>query len=121
MLKAARTGDLALVDQYLREFPEAINDTANSSGVTALHVAARFGKHKVAEMLLERGAAVDQKAPEGFTALHAAALHGMKKVVVVLLSKGARVNVVAKGSTPLLLAKQGHEELVALLTSFGAV
>ena len=58
-----------------------------------LHIAALYGKTKVAELLLNRGANVQQRDDGNRTALHGAAFLGRVGVVRLLLDRGIDVSV----------------------------
>ena len=68
-------------------------DVANSSGVTALMVACRYGREACARALLDKGANVDVANSDGFTALMAACQNGHEACARALLDKGAKVDV----------------------------
>lgn len=89
------------------------------NGNTALMMAA-FRKNKEAVlMLLKRGAQVNQK---GWTALHYAAAAGSVEITTILLDKYAYIDAESpSGMTPLMIAaREGQEEVVALLLEQGA-
>ena len=95
----------------------------------ALHLAARGGHKEIVELLLSKGANVNEKVDnsEGATALHYAAHEGHKEIVELLISKGANVNegvgnsynLRAWGSTALHLGI-GKLKIVELLLDNGA-
>ena len=58
-------------------------------GYTPLHVAARYGHHQLATLLIRKGARVDDQDCSGATPLHIAALHGLADTVNVLLQMNA--------------------------------
>ncbi|KAH0610788.1 uncharacterized protein H6S33_011215 [Morchella sextelata] len=71
-------------------------------GYTPLHLAARAGKVKLVELLLDSGARIDSQIHD--TALHLAAKHEHEAVVALLLKRGADPNLKdACGMTPLHL------------------
>jgi ankyrin repeat protein len=97
-------------------------------GVRALAYAARCGRADAAELLLERGADVNEMADseclpdaeraEGIgTALHAAARGGHARVVALLLERGADRRVRdSRGQTVReAAAERGHAAIVAML------
>ena len=86
-------------------------------GLTALHLAAFYGRSEVMKLLLEAGADKDAAQRNGMTALHAAAFHGDTDVVKLLLKAGADKDAVnAFGMTALKLAAgKAHSEVVKLL------
>jgi ankyrin repeat protein len=59
------------------------------SGWTPLHYAATGPDHRVVQLLLDRGAAIDALSPERRTPLMMAALYGSETSVGLLLSRGA--------------------------------
>lgn len=61
----------------------------NRDGWTPLHYAASGPTLAVLRLLLERGAALDARAPNGSTALMVAAQYGSEEAVTMLLEKGA--------------------------------
>ncbi len=62
------------------------------TGAAPLHVCADSGSERVAALLLERGAAPDQRSAIGHTPLHAAAGAGQQDVAALLLLRGADVS-----------------------------
>lgn len=89
------------------------------NGNTALMMAA-FRQNKTAVLeLLKRGAQVNQK---GWTALHYAAAAGSVEITRILLDKYAYIDAeTPSGMTPLMIAaREGQEEVVALLLEQGA-
>jgi ankyrin repeat protein len=81
---------------------------------------------EVAELLLEKGANVDE-APDkggaaGYTCLMMAARNNNPDLVKFLASKGANLNVASQdGATPLSLAeKEDNQEMIKLLKDLGA-
>eukprot|EP00931_Biecheleriopsis_adriatica_P039806 TRINITY_DN2275_c0_g1_i7.p1 TRINITY_DN2275_c0_g1~~TRINITY_DN2275_c0_g1_i7.p1 ORF type:complete len:253 (+),score=68.02 TRINITY_DN2275_c0_g1_i7:36-761(+) len=82
-----------------------------------LHIAARDGKSKLAELLLEEGANVDIQENDGMTSLHYAAIGGHAAVAEVLLKKDAAVQLQRKfGETALhCAARRGHAAVVEVL------
>ena len=70
-------------------------------GYTPLHVAARYGHHQLATLLIRKGARVDDQDCSGATPLHIAALHGLADTVNVLLQMNATMEIEDKnGRTP---------------------
>jgi hypothetical protein len=68
------------------------------AGGTALHYAARDGKHGVASLLLKQGADSEAQTVVGYTPLHYAAMAGSYYALAVLLQHGANKH--AKVVTP---------------------
>jgi ankyrin repeat protein len=89
ILTAAFAGRADLVEGFLAK-DKTLVGAQTLGGATPLHLAARRGNLKVAEVLLDHGAEVD--ALEGknlFTPLHVAAMHGQTKLAALLLARGA--------------------------------
>jgi len=93
-------------------------DSTDNYGYTALHYAARNGKLKAAQSLIELGASINcQTKNNGSTALHRAALAGKVEMVTFLLQSGADVRLLdADQLSPLERArKEGRDEVVKVL------
>lgn len=104
MIKAAKTGDIAKLNELLDSDP-ALTNARDTDGSTPLHCASWKGIVPVVELLLKRGAevnATNQNDHWGDTPLHAAAHGNQKAVAELLIANGADVNrVSAYGRTPL--------------------
>lgn len=78
----------------------------NSSGDTALHVAAESSQVEIAIRLLSAGSGVDAKGKGGATPLHYAVQKSARKMVQALLSWQAKLDAMDdEGKSPLQLAK----------------
>jgi len=121
--EACAVGDATRLRHVLDEEPDLVN-TPNHDGFTPLGLAAFFGHKAAVQVLLSRGAEVDQTDKSRFanTALDAAVAGGHTEVVKVLLDHHASVNVrSAGGTTPLQKAAQnGNLEVCKLLLEKGA-
>jgi ankyrin repeat protein len=94
-----------------------------TDGATPLHIAARNGQLYVAQLLIERGAKVNQaEATYGTTPLWIAAQEGQLDVAQLLIENGADVNIAhMDGKTPLYVAAENRQlPLVQLLLDRGA-
>uniref|UniRef100_A0A8C8A1X9 Ankyrin 1 n=1 Tax=Oryzias sinensis TaxID=183150 RepID=A0A8C8A1X9_9TELE len=91
-------------------------------GFTPLHVASKYGKVDVAELLLERGANPNAAGKNGLTPLHVAVHHNNLDVVNLLVSKGGSPHSAARnGYTALhIAAKQNQVEVANSLLQHGA-
>lgn len=115
---AIREGALK-VARVLLARPETDVNALNQAGESALMMAALKGNLVGAELLLARGAKVNQS---GWSPLHYAAAGPDPKMVQWLIDRGADVDATSpNGTTPLMMAAQyGSEASVDLLLSHGA-
>jgi pectate lyase len=121
--EAATSGDIALVRSLVDVGADL--DFSNDGNKTALQLAAMNGHKEIVELLLVKGARIDdQKSYPGRTALDYAVEKGHKDVVELLINKGADVNVEIigatgyslKGNTPLHTAvRMANKDIVELL------
>ncbi|DBA74672.1 hypothetical protein WJX79_002453 [Trebouxia sp. C0005] len=119
LVDGARYGDIEDVQSALQHSVD-VNAT-DSSGRTALHMAAANNHADVAETLIEAGADVDTRNAEGNTPLHWACLNGCSAVAKVLLDKGANPACLNRHSnTPVdeLLGKPYQDEMLTLIASY---
>jgi len=125
LCRAAHTGETEETLLRLIAAGASVARTCQLKGfrdATPLHLAARAGNAKAAEVLLSAGAGVTAKDGGGATALHWAVEGGHHLVVKVLLDAGA--DVAAKDSTgqsPLRRAVDGgHDKVAKVLLDAGA-
>jgi len=111
--------DADKVFQVLLNTPGINLETPASNGNTALMLAAYRHKQALVEALLAKGAKVNQP---GWTALHYAASAGDLPIMKILFDRQAVVDARATTNiTPLMFAaREGQEEAVKLLLSWGA-
>jgi ankyrin repeat protein/virulence-associated protein VapD len=97
-------------------------NSKDKEGRTALHLAAESADADIVELLLDKGAGIDEKDDEyGFTALHSAARFGNKDIAELLINKGANINARDKqGHTPLYIAVHHDHKVAELLVDKGA-
>jgi ankyrin repeat protein len=119
---ALRSGDFEEVQRLVEDDPKLVNQRVE--GTTPLHLAARSGNTRIAELLLANGAsffAVEDNESR-LTPLHEAARQGYAEIVDLLLTLGANPNAMdGQGRTPLRWAMaRGHESVVNLLRERGA-
>ena len=78
-------------------------------GFSPLHIAAMYGHHSIAELLIEHKADVNAGDCNGSTPLHVASCQGMSSLIILLVNSGADINVRSQnGSTPLHSAAACH-------------
>uniref|UniRef100_A0AAY4B640 Poly [ADP-ribose] polymerase n=1 Tax=Denticeps clupeoides TaxID=299321 RepID=A0AAY4B640_9TELE len=123
LLQAAREADMAKVKKTLAL--EIINFKHPQTHETALHcaVASPHPKRKqVTELLLRKGANINEKNKDFMTALHVVAEKAHNDIMEVLQKHGAKMNAVdTLGQTALhRAALAGHLQTCRLLLSFGA-
>ncbi|XP_034471914.1 ankyrin-3 [Drosophila innubila] len=121
-LRAARSGDLAKVLEFINGGLISDINTCNANGLNALHLAAKDGFVDICNELLKRGINVNNATKKGNTALHIASLAGQQQVIKQLIQYNANVNVQSlNGFTPLYMAAQeNHDGCCRLLLSKGA-
>lgn len=92
---AIRNSDFLTVKSFLDKKKKRIDINASDPEfkMPPLHIAALFGKTKVVELLLNRGANIQQRDGGKRTALHSAAFLGRIGVVKILLDRGIDVSV----------------------------
>jgi ankyrin repeat protein len=124
IFNAVQRGDVARVKAILKRNPAAIRVRFGEGRFTPLHWAVRYGRVKVAALLIAKGADLSAKTGEGegWTPLHYAAAEGGPAVVRLLLAKGAKVNARgAEGQTPLhAAAGAGKVQVIFVLLAKGA-
>ena len=92
---AIRSSDFLTVKSFLDKKKKRIDINAPDPEfkMPPLHIAALFGKTKVVELLLNRGANIQQRDGGKRTALHSAAFLGRIGVVKLLLGRGIDISV----------------------------
>ncbi|CAL8284056.1 unnamed protein product [Merluccius merluccius] len=122
LLRASREADLARVKKHLSV--DTVGFRHPFTQETALHCAsvAPYPKRRqVCELLLKKGADVNEKMKDMLTPLHLASEKSHNDVIEVLVKHEAKVNVVdCRGQTALQRAAQcGHLQTCRLLLSSG--
>ena len=92
---AIRSSDFLTVKSFIDKRKKRVDVNAPDPEfkMPPLHLAALFGKTKVVELLLNRGANIQQRDGGKRTALHSAAFLGRIGVVKILLDRGIDVSV----------------------------
>ena len=130
---AANIGNKDIVAKLVEASPKSIS-SENAFGNTCLHLSTRAGSSDIVELLLSKGADVNQKNHRGSTSLHIACFLASPsssnddddqylKTATVLLNND-KIDIDAKdisGYTPLHIAAQrGCDDMVKLLIDNGA-
>lgn len=87
LLDAARYDDIDVVRAVLQCHPDLISFQDESTGNSALHMAAANGHEAVVKLLLSQGASVRLENKAGNTPLHWAASNGKQHIVEILLKE----------------------------------
>lgn len=93
IFEAVSQRSLLMLRRILRLDPSTIF-AYNTSGQTALHIAAQMGEAKIVSYLLRNGARVNPDDDYGQTPLHCGAQSGSEEVVYALLAKGAEMEAI---------------------------
>ncbi|KAI1452157.1 hypothetical protein F4805DRAFT_448633 [Annulohypoxylon moriforme] len=119
---AASIGFRELVAALIRNGYEDQINIRDSLFNTPLHLAAGFGRPKIVEELLDKGAVIDDGIEiQEQTSLHMAAFDGHVEVMKKLLLRGANANAVANDIGPVVNAaiSSGNQACVELLVERG--
>jgi ankyrin repeat protein len=123
VFSAAAIGVMGRLSDLLQRDP-ALTNAQSPDGFSPLGLAAFFGRLDAVQLLLQRGAQVNQPSnnPQKVTPLHSAVAGQHLEIARALLDAGAEVNAVQEGGfTPLMSAAQnGQVELVRFLLERGA-
>lgn len=122
LLRAVHSGDLFELLQILDDSPNINLDALDNQHQSALFLAARFGRNRILDILLERGANPTLRDLYEQTPLHIAASKNDVQIVKRLLETVEKVDVLdLYERTPLFCAAEsGNEDVLRLLLSFGA-
>ncbi|XP_051263802.1 GA-binding protein subunit beta-2 isoform X1 [Dicentrarchus labrax] len=119
LLEAARTGQDDDVKALMANGAPFTTDWLGSS---PLHLAAQYGHHSTAEVLLRAGVSRDARTKVDKTPLHMAASEGHSIIVDLLVRNGAEINAkdMLKMTALHWAAQHGHREVAELLLRYGA-
>ncbi|MDE3269006.1 MAG: ankyrin repeat domain-containing protein [Pseudomonadota bacterium] len=110
LIQATKSKNYVAVNWLLANGADA---NANGEYGDALHQSLLNGTDKISERLLRAGANVHARYERNVTPLMLASERGNAKMVAALVDRGADVNAIesGRGSTPIILAVQGHLSL----------
>ena len=92
----------SFMPQSQTPLPEPLQQAGCPCGFSPLHLAAKYGYHGVADLLLKYGADPNMGDCNGSTPLHIASCHGMSSIISLLVDNGADIDTKSlNGSTPL--------------------
>ena len=88
-------------------------DAKTPKGLTLLYIAARSKKYNVLELLIQKGANVNELSPN-VSALFVAAENGDEKLAKILIDNNADINIKtsASGFTPLFWAATSNKKIL---------
>jgi len=118
--RAARSGNLALLDSRLKEGMDP--NVRDEAGRTPLLDAVSAGKLDAMQMLLAAGANASAPSSSGRTPLIEAAERGQLAAAGVLIQSGVNLNAIQRGYGSALETAErfGHNDVAALLRQAGA-
>lgn len=119
LVDACNQGDIETVREFLNE---GRIDSLTEEGESLLSAACSAGCYFLVEMILDMGAATEDRGHKDTTPLIEAANSGHSDIVKLLIERKASINAQTnQGNTPLILASaNGHTECVRLLLEAGA-
>ncbi|XP_078143147.1 GA-binding protein subunit beta-2 [Centroberyx gerrardi] len=119
LLEAARAGQ---DDDVRTLMANGAPFTTDWLGTSPLHLAAQYGHHSTAEVLLRAGVSRDARTKVDRTPLHMAATEGHSSIVELLVRSGADINAkdMLKMTALHWAAQHGHREVAELLLRYGA-
>ena len=87
----AACGDTRALDALIRASKDLVKEK-DERARTLLYIASRSGFYDMCELLLEKGASINEVQSTGSTSLHGAAYYGHTEIVELLLQHGAKTD-----------------------------
>ncbi|MCL7031613.1 hypothetical protein MKW94_006707, partial [Papaver nudicaule] len=120
LYKALDKNDWESAKSYLEDHPNAVSARITSTGETALHIAANFGRVHLVKKLLELmpKEALEIRSHANFTALSLTAIEGSTKIAKLMVEKNSNILRIQNRhhQIPLVVsAINGNEDLIASL------
>ncbi|XP_063548484.1 tyrosine-protein kinase Shark [Cydia strobilella] len=121
--RATEAGDYNIVSQMLAVGYHS-RDAKNQDGQTAVHIAAKAGRDKILEKLIESGATVNVRDSFGYTPLHYTCQNNLPSTAELLITKGNanyQMRHAPTGKVPLHdAAQRGHIDCIKVLLKLKA-
>lgn len=88
---ACRSGNIDNVKYLIDEKKFDINE-ANFNGIRPVHIACKYGHHKIVQLLSDKGCDLHACNSEGHSVMDYAVVGGYPKIIKILLKKGIKIN-----------------------------
>ena len=109
-----------ILDRRVSIDPEAVNSVSQLVQSPVLHLASVFGNVEAAQILLEKGAKLEERSCDDLTALGSAVETQQPEIVSLLLKRGADARTKQGDCYPLERAvRKGHLAIIQLLLEYG--
>lgn len=109
---AAMLGRIEQVRSMMRDDPELIQ-ARGAHGIPLMYFPVIRGHKDVADLLLQLGVEVDSSSPGGITPMHGAVMFNQVDMAAWLLDHGADPNPLYDGKTPLKMAIENEQQVMA--------
>ena len=118
---AAMWGFCDILELRVNTSPDTVNNVSQREGFPALHLATAYGSLRAAQILLEKGAMLEDRNLHGYNALDIAVENQRPEIVSLLLERGADARTKQGSLYPLQRAVGlDHMVIIQLLLKHGA-
>lgn len=118
---AAMWGFCDILELRVNISPDTVNNVSQREGCPALHLAIAYGNLRAVQILLEKGAMLEDRNRQGYNALDIAVGYQQPQIVSLLLERGADARTKRDRYYPLRQAVGlGHLVIIQLLLKYGA-